>query len=114
MAVTQSIRRGILQSFNNSTYTATVLIIEATSYVLSNVPIATSVDGTSAIAGAQCAVLFFDESNHSDAVIIAIYGTAPTHAPGRVVFITPVQEINASVINAGNTSTFTLSSPPAG
>jgi len=114
MATRQAIKRGILQSFDTRSYTASVLVIEATSYVLSSVPIATFVDGTSAVAGAQCAVLFFDESNHTDAVIIAVYGTAPTHAPGRVVFITPVQEINASVINAGNTSTFTLSSPPAG
>lgn len=110
----QALRRGILQSFNNTNYTATVLIIEATSYVLSNVPIASSVDGTSAINGASCAVLFFDESNHTDAVIIAVYGSAPSPAPGRVVFATPVRQINAQTINSGITSTFTMSSMPTG
>lgn len=110
----QAIRRGILQSFDSSSYTATVLIIEATNYVLSSVPIATSVDGTSAIAGASCAVLFFDESNHSDAVIIAVYGQAPIPVPGRVTLIAPVQEINVSTINSGVTTAFTMSSLPAG
>ncbi len=105
----QAIRRGILQSFDASNYTATVLIIEATNYVLQSIPIATSVDGTSAIVGASCAVLFFDESNHTDAVIIAVYGLpVPTPTPGRVVFSTPEQEINAQVITAGSTSAFSM------
>lgn len=105
----QAIRRGILQSFDAASYTATVLIIEATNYVLQSVPIATSMDGTSAIVGAACAVLFFDESNHTDAVIIAIYGLpVPFPTPGRVVFSNPEQEINAQVINAGSTSTFSM------
>ena len=108
MATQQNIRRGILQSFDNSTYTATVLIVEATNYVLSSVPIATAVDGTSALVGASCAVLFFDESNQSDAVIIAVYGQTPLGFPGRVVMTTGVQQINAVTINAATIQTFTL------
>lgn len=108
MATQQAIRRGILQSFDNNTYTATVLIVEATNYVLSSVPIATSVDGTSAISGANCAVLFFDESNHADAVIIAVYGQTPAPPPGRVTLLTtPELEVNGVVINSGITQTFT-------
>ncbi len=114
MSTQQAIRRGILQGFDTSTYTATVLIIEATNYVLSSVPIANSVDGTSAISGAACAVLFFDESNYTDAVIIAVYGIAPTPPPGRVTFIAPILEINAVTINNGVTSTFTLTGIPTG
>lgn len=109
----QAIRRGILQSFDATSYTATVLIIEATNYVLQSVPIATSVDGTSAIAGAACAILFFDETNYTDAVVIAVYGTAPNPIPGRVVFCTPIQQINAQSITSGSTSTFTMSGLPA-
>jgi len=104
----QIIKRGILQSFSNSAYTATVLILEATSYVLNNVPIATSVDGTSALTGASCAVLFLDEQNPTDAVIIAVYGSAPGSAPGRMTFVTPYQQINGATINSGNTNTYTL------
>src|SRR5262245_8825497 len=77
----QIIKRGLLQSFDPSSYTATVLILEATSYSLAGVPIATSVDGTSALAGAPCAVLFFDEQNTDDAVVLAIYGKAPSPSP---------------------------------
>lgn len=116
MATQQAIRRGILQSFNASSYTATVLIIEATNYVISSVPIATSVDGTSAITGASCAVLFFDESNHTDAVIIAVYGQPiPFPTPGRVVFSTPELEVNGITINNGVTNTYTMGANiPAG
>src|SRR5579885_2701522 len=67
------IKRGILQSFSPVTYTAAVLLFEATSYALSGVPVANHIDGTSALAGALCAVLFFDEHNQQDAVIIAIF-----------------------------------------
>ena len=109
----QLIKRGILESFNPSTCTATVLIIEATSYVLSNVPIATSVDGTAAISGANCAVLFLDAQNPADAVIIAVYGIAPAPVPGRVVFTTPVQQINASTVNIATINTYAMSGLPA-
>lgn len=108
MATQQIIRRGILQGFSNTTYTATVLILEATSYVLANVPIATSVDGSGALIGAACAVLFFDESNPADALVIAIYNAAPGNAPARVTFVPAFQPINAVTINSGTLQTFTL------
>jgi hypothetical protein len=105
----QLIKRGILQTFNPTTYTATVLILEATSYVLASVPIATSVDGTSAIVGASCAVLFFDESNQTDAVIIAVYGQpVPNPTPGRITFVAGYQQLNAVTIASGSTNTYTL------
>lgn len=107
-----SIKRGLLISFDNSTYTASVLIMEATSAYLTGVPIAAHMDGTSAITNAQCAVLFFDEQNLNDAVIIAIYPDStegyPSPPPGRTTFVAGYQQINASVINSGSTSTFTL------
>ncbi len=111
--MTQQItKRGILQLFNTVTYTADVLIIEATSYVLSNVPIATHVDGTSAIVGASCAVLFLDAHNPTDAIIVAIYGQAPTPPPGRVTFIAPTVQVNGDVIASGVTNTYTISGIP--
>ena len=108
MSTQQAIRRGILQSFDASSYTANVLIVEATNYELSGVPIATSVDGTSAIAGAPCAVLFFDESNYEDGVVIAIYSQAPSPAPGRVTFVAGAIAVNNATINNGVTQTFNL------
>jgi hypothetical protein len=108
----QIIKRGILQSFDSSTYTASVLLPEATSTFLAGVPVATTVDGTSAVAGALCAVLFFDAHNPQDAAIIAIYPNStngvPTPPPGRVVFTTPYRLVNSAAIASGATSTVTV------
>jgi hypothetical protein len=110
--MSQDIKRGILQSFDTSTYTASVLILEATSTFLTSVPVATHIDGTSAQVGAYCAVLFFDEQNLNDAVVLAIYPNGsqgvPSPAPGRVVIVTPVLQVNAVAITSGSTQTFTM------
>jgi hypothetical protein len=115
---TMIIKRGILQSFNPSTYTAAVLLFEATSYALSSVPIANHIDGTSASIGALCAVLFFDEHNPQDAVIVAIFanGTSgfPVPPPGRITFVSGYRQVNGDVITAGNTNTYTLTGGTTG
>ena len=112
------IKRGLLQSFNPSTYTASVLLLEATSTYLQGVPVSTALDGTSAISGAYCALLFFDEQNTQDAVVLAVYpnGTfgAPTPPPGRVTFVTGYQQINGVNITACSTQTFTLTGGGSG
>ena len=106
------IKRGIIQSFSSSTYTASVLLFEATSYFLPGIPVSNTLDGTSGLAGALCAVLFFDEQNPQDAVVIATFANGsnglPIPAPGRVVFVTGFRQVNAVTINSGVTQTFTL------
>src|SRR5579859_8183476 len=94
------IRRGILTSFDPTTYTCSVLLLEATNAYLQNVPIAYHMDGTSALVNNFCAVLFFDEQNYTDALIIAIYPGAgiggPAYLPGRATFL-PVWTLINSV-----------------
>src|ERR1700730_6403655 len=106
------IKRGIIQSFSASSYTASVLLFEATSHFLTGIPVSNTLDGTSGLAGALCAVLFFDEQNPQDAVVIATFANGsnglPTPAPGRVVFVTGFRQVNAVTINSGVTQTFTL------
>ena len=102
------IKRGILQSFNSSNYTASVLLFEATSFALAGVPVANHIDGTSAVVGALCAVLFFDEHNPQDAVIIATFAAIPAPPPGRVTFVAGYQQLNNVTIAAGTTQTYTL------
>ena len=102
------IKRGLLQSFNPTTYTASVLLFEATSFALAGVPIANHIDGTSAVAGALCAVLFFDEHNPQDAVIIATFAAIPAPPPGRVTFVAGYQQFHNVPLAAGATQTFTL------
>ncbi|MBE3561064.1 MAG: hypothetical protein IMW89_17855 [Ktedonobacteraceae bacterium] len=112
------IRRGILISFSPATYTASILILEATSAYLQGVPVACHLDGTSAQPDALCAILFFDEQSYSDAVVLAVYpnGTQgiPTPTPGRLVFTTPYQHLNSVTISAGSTGTYTLVSGASG
>src|SRR5258708_4950985 len=95
------IKRGILQAFNASTYTASVLLFEATSFALAGIPVANHIDGTSALVGAMCAVLFFDEHNPQDAVVIATFATVPTHPPARVTLLNGYNQLSGSVITAG-------------
>ncbi len=107
----QAIRRGLIKGFNPATYTASVLLLEATNTLLSGVPVANHIDGTSGLNNAYCAVLFFDAHNLLDGVIIAVYANGanglPALPPGRVTFYTGFREVNASVINASNVLTVT-------
>ena len=102
------IKRGLLQSFNANTYTASVLLFEATSFALTGVPVANHIDGTSAVVGALCAVLFFDEHNPQDAVIIATFSAPPAPPPGRVTFVTSYQQLHNVTLAAGATQTYTV------
>jgi len=108
------IKRGIIQAFSPATYTASVLLFEATSYFLAGVPVSNSLDGTSGLVGALCAVLFFDEHNPQDAVVFAAFpngGTGlPTPPPGRVVFVSGYQQLNAVNIAPGTPLTAGLTS----
>jgi len=111
------IKRGLLQSFNPATYTASVLFFEATSFVLKGVPMANHIDGTSAVIGSLCAVLFFDEHNPQDAVVIATFAAIPAPPPGRITFVAGSQQFRNVTIAAGTTQTYTLtgtSGIPAG
>jgi hypothetical protein len=112
------IRRGIIQAFSPTTYTASVLLFEATSYFLTGVPVTNTLDGTSGLAGALCAVLFFDEHNPQDAVIIAVFPNGsnglPTPPPGRVVFVSAFQQLNAVSIPVSTPLTTTLTGGSSG
>ena len=112
------IKRGIIQAFSASSYTASVLLFEATSQFLTGVPVSNTLDGTSGLVGALCAVLFFDEQNPQDAVVIATFANGasglPTPPPGRIVFVTGYRQINAVAIASGATQTFTVTGGGSG
>jgi hypothetical protein len=106
--MTQVIRRGIMASFDTTTWTASVIIVEATNAYLNSVPCATSLNTGNAVPAAECAVLFFDENNSDDAVVLAVYNTTAALDSGSIVFTTGTKQINAVLINSGNTTTFTI------
>lgn len=116
--ILMQMKRGIIQAFSPATYTASVLLFEATSSFLIGVPVANTVDSTSALAGALCAVLFFDEHNPQDAVVLATFPNGssglPTPPPGRVVFVPGYQQLNAVNIVPGSPLTALLSGALSG
>jgi hypothetical protein len=106
------IKRGIITQFFPATYTANILILEATSMVIQGVPVACHLDGTSAQINTLCVVLFFDQHDYTDAVVIAAYPNGaqgiPQPTPGRVVSSSGYQQFSGQVVGSGTTSTFTL------
>lgn len=114
----QVIKRALLMAFDAVTYTASVLLLEATSTALTNVPMAFHMDGTSTPSnGSLCTVLFFDEHNATDAVVLAVYSTGsavPTPPPGRTTFVTGYRQINGDTLTAGTLSSYTLSGGSTG
>jgi hypothetical protein len=111
----QVIKRAVLASIDTTTYTCSILLLEATSTYLNNVPLSKCFNANNAQSGDFCAVLFFDENNQSDAVVVAVYtnGTLPTN-PGQTTFVTGFNQFSATAINSGVTSTFTVTGGSTG
>jgi hypothetical protein len=66
-------RRGVLRAFDGASYTATVQVAGSLSVWLSGVPVARNIPSGELIAGRRCALLFFDDQNPQDAVVVAVY-----------------------------------------
>ena len=67
------VRRGVLKGFDAGTYTATVQVAGSLSVWLAGVPVARNIPQGEMIVGRQCALLFFDDANPSDGVLVAVY-----------------------------------------
>lgn len=72
--------RGIIQSFDSSTWLASVQLIESAGNYLSNVQVSKALMATDIVVGDYCGVLFHDDLNPADAIIIAVY-SVPSAAP---------------------------------
>jgi len=68
-----ALRKGVVKAFDSGTYTATVQVAGSLAVWLSGVPVARNIAQAEMVAGRQCAVLFFDEGNPSDGVLVAVY-----------------------------------------
>ncbi len=71
------IRRGIIRAFDSGTYLADVQIVGSMATVLTGVPVAKQIGAGLLTSGAKCGVLFFDETNPSDACVVFVYEGAP-------------------------------------
>lgn len=67
------LRKGLLRSFNSGNYTAVVQIAGSYKVYLEDVTVARNLPSAEMIAGRKVAVVFFDEHNPKEAVLIAVY-----------------------------------------
>ena len=68
-----SLRKGILKSFNSGDYTATVQLASSYKVYLEGVAVARNLPVAEMTAGRKVAVIFFDEHNAKEAVVVAVY-----------------------------------------
>ena len=68
-----TIKKAILRSFDAESYTATIEISGSARTYLDGVPVAYNLPLIEMSAGRKLAVLFFDEHNVKDAVVMAVY-----------------------------------------
>jgi hypothetical protein len=68
-----SLRKGVLKSFNSGNYTATVQLAGSYKAYLEDITVARNLPGGEMTTGRKVAVIFFDEHNPREAVVIAVY-----------------------------------------
>ncbi len=67
------LRKGILRSFDSGSYTATVQLVTSYKVYLEDITVAKNLPSAEMVAGRKVAVVFFDENNPKEAVVIAVY-----------------------------------------
>ncbi len=68
-----SSRKGVLKSFNSGDYTATVQLASSYKVYLEGITVARNIPAAEMTVGRKVAVIFFDEHNAKEAVVIAVY-----------------------------------------
>ncbi len=68
-----NMRKGVLKSFNSGNYTAVVQIASSFKVYLEDVTVARDIPSAEMVTGRKVAVIFFDEHNAKEALIVAVY-----------------------------------------
>ena len=68
-----SLRKGVLKSFNSGDYTATVQLASSYKVYLEGITVARNIPAAEMTIGRKVAVIFFDEHNAKEAVVVAVY-----------------------------------------
>lgn len=66
-------RKGVLKSFSAADYTATVQLAGSYKVYLEDVVVARNIPESEMAVGRKVAVIFFDEHNAKEAVVVAVY-----------------------------------------
>jgi hypothetical protein len=67
------IKKAELKTFNSGNYTATIRLASSYKVYLEDVAVARNLPSAEMVTGRKVAVLFFDENNPKEAVVIAVY-----------------------------------------
>jgi hypothetical protein len=67
------LKKAELESFNSGNYTATIRIAGGYKVFLEDVTVARNLAAAEMVAGRKLAVVFFDDNNPRDAVVVAVY-----------------------------------------
>jgi hypothetical protein len=67
------LRKGVLRGFNSGNYTAAVQLASSYKVYLEDVAVARNLPSAEMITGRKVAVIFFDEHNPKEAVVVAVY-----------------------------------------
>ena len=67
------LRKAMLKSFNSGNYTATVQLAGSYKVYLEDIAVARNLPAAEMTTGRKTAVLFFDEYNPKEAVLVAVY-----------------------------------------
>ena len=68
-----SLRKAILKSFNSGDYTCTIQLTGSYKVYLQGIAVARNLPAAEMALGRKVAVVFFDEHNPKEAVVIAVY-----------------------------------------
>ena len=67
------LRKAILRSFNSGNYTATVQLASSFKAYLEDISVARNLSSAEMVTGRKVAIIFFDEHNPKEAVVVAVY-----------------------------------------
>ncbi len=67
------LRKGVLKNFNSGAYTATVQLASSYKVYLEDVAVARNLPAAEMVSGRKVVVIFFDEHNSKEAVVVAVY-----------------------------------------
>ncbi len=98
-----TLKRATIKSYSGATHRASLQIAGSLSVWLDGVPVATDIAAADVVAGRECAVLFFTDDNPDDAVVICVYGAAPSSPGGSIT----VQESDVDAVTGVTTLDFT-------
>ncbi len=67
------LRKAVLRTFNSGNYTATVQLGGSYKVYLEDITVARNLPVAEMVSGRKVAVIFFDEHNANEAVVVAVY-----------------------------------------